>query len=79
MSAGRRVPAALFGLLVVLLSLFRIDSVGGDMAPHFVWRFAEAPDRALEVPAAGSGDRIDLTSTGRWDFPQSTFPGSGQN
>lgn len=70
----RGVPAALVALLVVFFSLFRIDNFGGDMAPHFMWRFAEAADRALEVPAPGSGDDIDLATTGPWDFPQFLGP-----
>ena len=64
------VPLALVGLVVVFFTLFRIDSVGGEMAPHFVWRFADASDHALEVPAVDSMGGIDLTTTNPWDFPQ---------
>ncbi len=60
----RGVPSALVALLVVFFALFRIDSFGGDMAPHFVWRFAEAADRALEVPVSGSGGGVDRIEPG---------------
>ena len=73
----RGIPAALIAILVVFFTVFRIDHVGGEMVPHFVWRFAEAKDRALEVPIAGSGDRVDLATTGPWDFPQ--FLGPSRN
>jgi len=68
------VPLALVGLIVVFFTLFRIDSVGGEMAPHFVWRFADASDHALEVPAIDSMGGIDLTTTNPWDFPQFLGP-----
>ena len=56
------VPLALVGLVVVFFTLFRIDSVGGEMAPHFVWRFADASDHALEVPSAEPMGGIDPVS-----------------
>ena len=68
------VPLALVGLVVVFFTLFRIDSVGGEMAPHFVWRFADASDHALEVPSAEPMGGIDLKTTTPWDFPQFLGP-----
>ena len=68
------IPSVMVMLVVVFFTLFRIDNVGGELAPHFVWRFAEAADRALKVPGPGSGDGIDLVTTGAWDFPQFLGP-----
>ncbi len=68
-----RTGAAFVGLAVLFLAFFRIESVGGEMAPKFVWRFAQAADRALEAPPAGAGG-VDLSSTGAWDFPQFLGP-----
>ena len=68
------VPLALVGVVVVFFTLFRIDSVGGEMAPHFVWRFADASDHALAVSAVDSMGGIDLTTTNPWDFPQFLGP-----
>ncbi len=69
------VPGALAALLVVFVSLFRMEGVAGEMAPQFVWRFNETADRALELPPPASADRIDLVTTGPWDFPQFLGPG----
>ena len=40
--------AAVLALLVLFFSLFRIAGVGAEMAPRFVWRFADAADRAIQ-------------------------------
>jgi outer membrane protein assembly factor BamB len=68
------VPGALGGYLVVFVSLFRMEGVAGEMAPQFVWRFNEIADRALELPPTASAERIDLVTTGPWDFPQFLGP-----
>ncbi len=66
--------ATLVGLLLLFFSLFRITGMGGEMEPRFAWRFAEAADRRLEVPAAKAADTVDLATNGPWDFPQFLGP-----
>lgn len=68
-----RTGGALAAVLVVFFALFRVDNVGGDMAPKFAWRFAAAADRNLAVPTTATGG-IDLATTRSWDFPQFLGP-----
>jgi len=64
-----RVGLALFVLVASFLALFRVQSVGGDMRPEFVWRFAEASDRGLDAPVGTVAGTADLATTGPRDFP----------
>ena len=76
------VAALVVGAVVAFFTAFRVESVGGDMLPHFAWRFRERADRRLEVPPdAAAGARpaaaagaADLATTGPWDFPQFLGP-----
>ncbi|MGD8816132.1 MAG: PQQ-binding-like beta-propeller repeat protein [Acidobacteriota bacterium] len=65
---------ALLALAATFLALFRIESVGAELRPRFVWRFAEAADRRLEAPVGTVAGRADLATTGPWDFPQFLGP-----
>jgi len=69
-----RVGAALGLMVAGFLVLFRIESVGAELRPRFVWRFAEAADRRLEAPVGEVAGRADLTTTGPWEFPQFLGP-----
>jgi len=68
-----RTAVGLIGLTLAFFGLFRLDSFGGDMAPKFVWRFADAADRRLET-TVGTVAAADLATTGAWDFPQFLGP-----
>ena len=59
--------------VALLVVLFRIERLNGELVPIFAYRFSAKPDRLLKVPPATAADaekvHVDLRTTTKDDFP----------
>jgi outer membrane protein assembly factor BamB len=64
------VGAGCVGVVAVLVFLFPVERLNGELVPTFRYRYSAEPDRLLTIPPAEAASvHVDLRTTTKDDFP----------